>query len=231
MPDHRTGAGPRPTELLHRRSAAAFDHAMEHRFIAEATAGTLSTDVFERYLTIELGFVDTAARTLGRAIQLAPTIDERRHLAKALSHLVEDQRRYFEQAMPAAAAAHTIGRAGDGPEAALHRHFLDTADHGDYLTLLAASLGAEWLYATWCAQAAATDPTPPREPRLTRWIELHVAPAFVMHVLWLRDQLDHGLADVASNHPTFRACQQAFEATLHAEVEFHTAAYQPPPSS
>jgi thiaminase (transcriptional activator TenA) len=215
----------RATDLLRDESSETFDEALSHRLFEEMTRGTLDPSVFRSYLGIEFAFVDTAARVLGRAVESAPSFLERRHLATALHDLVFVQHDYFQ------AVAGRVGAGLPSPDApvepgarALHEHVLSTADSGDYLAVLASSLGAEWLYATWCEAAALT--TFDRDPAIQEWIELHVSPGFRRHVKWLRHQLDVGLAGEGPGDAGFDRCRVAFEGTLAAEIPFHTAAYE-----
>jgi thiaminase (transcriptional activator TenA) len=221
----RRGILGRATDLIRSESSETFDEALSHRFFQEMTLGTLDPSVFRTYLGIEFAFVDTAARVLGRAVESAPSFLERRHLATALHDLVFEQHDYFQ------AVAGRVGASLPGPETpvepgarALHEHVLSTADSGDYLAVLASSLGAEWLYSTWC-EAAARSPRD-RDPAMQEWIELHVSPGFRGHVSWLREQLDAGLAGEGPGDVSFDRCRAAFEGTLAAEIPFHTAAYE-----
>jgi thiaminase len=51
---------------------------LDHRFFREVATDAIDEPVFARYLRIEYGFVDTAARTLGCAVAEAPSFQERR---------------------------------------------------------------------------------------------------------------------------------------------------------
>jgi hypothetical protein len=49
-------------------------------FLREVATDAIDDRVFARYLRIEYGFVDTAARALGYAVAKAPSFQERRRL-------------------------------------------------------------------------------------------------------------------------------------------------------
>lgn len=213
----------RATALLRRQADADFELALDHRFFAEASAGTLDEQVFRRYLEIEYSFVDTAARCVGRAVHVAPSATQRRHLADALHGLLHDQFDYFQAVASRMGAQLSIEPPNEGSAAALHRHALDVAVRGEYLPLIASSLGAEWLYQTWCSRAVGLGVE--RSPELDSWIRLHVDEGFVGHVEWLRQELDAGLIEVSPNSPTFQECLEAFRGTLKAEIAFHDEAY------
>ncbi len=219
---------PRPTDQLIADAQDHLDAALGHRFFTEATDGTLAPEVFHRYLRIEYAFVDTAARALGRTVHVAPSFERRRDLATALSHLVFEQYDYFH------GIAGGLGLRLPGPDdpvpplaRPLHDHVLGLAAGGEYLPLLAGSLGAEWLYATWC-NAAVRRPTA-RDEVLQQWIELHAGSSFLAHVDWLRAQLDDGLAQ--AEEETAARCLAAYIGTVDAEIPFHEAAYVPEPAS
>ena len=61
----RSAMATRPLVLRRpaRRGATTWDAALDHRFFREVAADTLADEVFARYLRIEYGFVDTAARS------------------------------------------------------------------------------------------------------------------------------------------------------------------------
>ena len=47
---------------------------LRHRFFREVATDAIADRVFARYLRIEYGFVDTAARALGYAVAKAPVV-------------------------------------------------------------------------------------------------------------------------------------------------------------
>lgn len=174
--------------------------------------------VFERYVAIEYGFVDTAARVLARTVEVAPSFAARRELALALHGLVTDQYEWFHKL----ADRRGVDLSADPPPAAreLHDHVLAIAARGEYAELLGAQLGAEWLYAEWCDEAQATSIG---DEDLRAWIDLHTSEGFTRHVGWLRDELDRvgpRLGPAEADRVS-----AAFAGTLYAEVPFHEAAY------
>jgi hypothetical protein len=71
---------------------------LRHRFFREVATDAINDRVFARYLRIEYGFVDTAARALGYAVAKAPSFQERRRLGLGLYGLVTDQGQVFVDA-------------------------------------------------------------------------------------------------------------------------------------
>ncbi len=207
------------TDRLRDRHADAWREARNQRFVADVIADRLPSAVFERYVAIEYGFVDTAARVLARTVELAPTFAARRRLVVGLHGLVTDQYDWFHDVAERRGIDLSAAVADKGRR--LHLHMQAVARRGDYAELLGAQLGAEWLYADWCAQAHMTSFD---DQDLLEWVALHAAEDFTRHVQWLRDELN-GLA------PNLDAAAQervgtAFAGTLHAEVDFHEAAYE-----
>lgn len=195
--------------------------AMEMPFVQDVAADRLPPEVFDRYLRTEHRFVDTAARALGRAVHLAPTLSARRRLAVGLHDLMTDQIEYFTRV----AERRGIRLDAEGAEARrkaapLHEHFLSLADRGDYPSLLAGMLGAEWLYATWCD---GVDPGGLSDPDLADWVSLHRHVAFLGHVRWLQDELDQVAG--AADDVECAGLLAAFTGTLRAEIDFHDAPY------
>ena len=86
-PHFRSGCGTR-----RRRTWNAI---LGHRFFREVATDAIDDRVFARYLRIEYGFVDTAARVLGYAVAKAPSFQERRRLGLGLHGLVTDQEQFF----------------------------------------------------------------------------------------------------------------------------------------
>ncbi len=209
------------SDWLRAGAAPAWERALGQRFVRDAVADRLPDEVFRRYLRIEFGFVDTAARVLGRTVHVAPSFATRRRLAAGLQNLTNGQFDYFQQ---------VAGRLGlelpavDAPvpegAKALHEHFLAVAADGSYPVLLGCMLGAEWLYATWCDEGSRQQIG---DPELREWIQLHTSGAFVGHVAWLRAELDRmgPQLDEAERERVLAAFQQ----TLRAEVPFHDVAY------
>lgn len=211
----------RVTEWLRNGAGPAWEAALSHRFVRDATTDRLPDPVFRRYLGIEFRFIDTAARVLGQTVHVAPSFAARRRLAAGLHDLTTEQFDYFQE---------VAGRLGvdlpsvDAPPPAkarpLHEHFLRLADSGTYEELLGCMLGAEWLYATWCAEA---DRKHIANDALREWVRLHTEPRFVRHVEWLREELD--VVGPRLDALARQAVLTAFDRTLRAEITFHDAAY------
>jgi thiaminase/transcriptional activator TenA len=195
---------------------------LRHRFFREVAADTINDRVFSRYLRIEYGFVDTAARALGYAVAKAPSFQERRRLGLGLYGLVTDQEQVFVDAFERMGAPHNerTSLAPQGLALPLHALFLKVAETEGYDEILACTLAAEWMYLTWCSTA---DKSPSSRGYIRDWVTLHAGGAFAEHVAWVRSELD-------TRGPTLAEARQArlgvlFEEALQAEIAFHDAPY------
>ena len=193
-----------------------------HRFFREVATDAIDDRVFARYLRIEYGFVDTAARALGYAVAKAPSFRERRRLGLGLYGLVTDQEHVFVDAFDRMGAPDNerTGLAPQGLTLPLHALFLKVAETEGYEEILACILAAEWMYLTWCSTA---NQSPSSRGYIRDWIGLHAGGPFAEHVAWVRSEID-------SRGPALTEARQKrlsalFEEPLEAEIAFHDAAY------
>jgi thiaminase (transcriptional activator TenA) len=210
------------SERMRAHSDRTWNAILGHRFFREIATDAIDDRVFARYLRIEYGFVDTAARALGYAVAKAPSFQERRRLGVGLYGLVTDQERFFADAFERIGAPgdERTGLAPQGPALPLHTLFLKVAETEGYEEILACTLAAEWMYLTWCSAA---DQSPSSRGTIRDWVALHAAGAFAEHVAWVRSEID-------TRGPTLIETRQArlsalFEEALEGEIAFHDAAY------
>ncbi len=207
-------------EALRRDATQPWQALQTHRFVRDIEADRLPAEVFMRYLCYEREFVETAVLIFGHAMLKAPDHEQRRVLIGVLHGLVEEQLPYFESAFPQLRAS-PLPRTDLPPAVTSFRDgMLAVATQGSYEDVLAAMLGAEWAYATWCCRAAQR---PISDPALRRWVALHAEERFLRGVEWLKmrlDALSAGLTQAAREHCAFH-----FRRTLELEIDFHTAAY------
>jgi thiaminase (transcriptional activator TenA) len=195
---------------------------LSHRFFREVTTDAIDDRVFARYLRMEYGFVDTAARALGYAVAKAPSFYERRRLGLGLHGLVTDQEQFFINAFERM-GAHGEERKGLPPREQaipLHALFLEVAETEGYEEILVCILAAEWMYLTWCSAA---NQSPSSRDYIREWVALHAGGAFADHVAWVRSEID-------TRGPVLTESRQArlaalFEQALNSEIAFHDAAY------
>jgi thiaminase/transcriptional activator TenA len=195
---------------------------LRHRFFREVAADTINDRVFARYLRIEYGFVDTAARAIGYAVAKAPSFQERRRLGLGLYGLVTDQEQIFVDAFDrmGAPANERTSLPPQGLALPLHALFLRVAETEGYEDILACTLAAEWMYLTWCSTA---NQSPSSRGYIRDWVALHAGGEFAEHVAWLRSEID-------TRGPALSEARQVrlstlFEEALQAEIAFHDAPY------
>jgi thiaminase (transcriptional activator TenA) len=210
------------SERMRAHSDRTWNAALGHRFFREGAMDGIDDRVFGRYLRIEYGFVDTAARALGYAVAKAPSFQERRRLGLGLYGLVTDQETVFIDAFERMGAPDNerTGLPPQGLALPLHALFLKVAETEGYEEILACTLAAEWMYLTWCSAA---NQSPSSRGTIRDWVGLHAGGAFAEHVAWVRSEID-------SRGPTLTEARQArlgalFEQALEAEIAFHDAAY------
>ena len=210
------------SERMRARSDRTWKAILDHRFFRDIATDAVSDHVFSRYLRIEYGFVDTAARALGYAVAKAPSFQERRRLGLGLYGLVTDQEQVFIDAFELIGVPgnERTGLAPQGLVLPLHALFLKVAETEGYDEILACTLAAEWMYLTWCSTA---NRSPSSRDYIREWVALHAGGSFAEHVAWVRSEID-------ARGPTLTQAGQArlsalFEEALEAEIAFHDAAY------
>lgn len=210
------------SERMRSQAQATWDAIVRHRFFREMMTDKVDDRVFARYLVIEYAFVDCAAVALGYAVAKAPSFRERRRLALGLHGLVTDQEQFFATALKrmGEGAAQPPSAAGKGLTQPLHRVFLDVAKDEGYEEILACSLAAEWMYFTWCSEAAKT---PSSRETIRAWVALHAGGPFAEQVAWTRGEID--LLGPRLEPERQSRLSAVFEQTLAAEIPFHDAAY------
>jgi thiaminase (transcriptional activator TenA) len=210
------------SERMRARADRTWRAVLRHRFFREVATGAINDRVFARYLRIEYGFVDTAARALGYAVAKAPSFQERRRLGLGLYGLVTDQEQFFVDAFErmGAPANERTGLAPQGLALPLHALFLKVAETEGYEEILACTLAAVWMYLTWCSTA---NKSPSSRSVIRDWVALHAGGPFADHVAWVRSEID-------TRGPALTETKQArlgvlFEEALQAEIAFHDAPY------
>jgi thiaminase (transcriptional activator TenA) len=210
------------SEGMRARADRTWRAILRHRFFREVATDVINDRVFARYLRIEYGIVDTAARALGYAVAKAPSFQERRRLSLGLYGLVTDQEQVFVDAFERMGAPRNerTGLAPQGLALPLHAVFLKVAETEGYEEILACTLAAEWMYLTWCSTA---NQSPSSRGYIRDWVTLHAGGAFAEHVAWVRSEID-------TRGPTLAEARQArlgvlFEEALQAEISFHDAPY------
>lgn len=203
-------------ERLIERNRAALRPFEEHRFFREAAAGTLPPDVRDAYFRYEKRYVDQAVVVVAHTLTKAPTLDSSRHLQSMLKGLLYDQQESFSRIFEAL----DLSPVEESPKkvAEFCEGMTDIAAEGSYAQGIAAMLVAERTYALVAREMAAT---PPPDPMLRLWFDLHAAPDFQQSAKWLCEELDRfGRADDGRG-----ALDVTVKRVAQLEVAFHDAAW------
>lgn len=210
---------------LREANQAAWDAMIGHRFVTDIKADRLPEAVFRRYLAFEHRFVETAIVIFGYALVKAPGIAEQRPILRILHALGHDQLDYFSRTFATLGMAESEWRDVRLPPAAagLRDGMIGFAAHGGYEDVLVGMLAAEWMYWSWCTEAAAS---PSRQPQLRDWVDLHAAPDFAAQAQWLMAEVDR----LCPQLPPYRhqRCFEIFGRALELEIAFHDAPYGAP---
>lgn len=190
---------------------------LTHRFVADIKADRLPEGVFHRYLAYEGAFVETAISIFAYATVRAPDIAAQRWLITVLDALANTQVPYFEQTC--ARLGITSPRVLPAPVQAFDSGMLSLARDGGFLHILTAMFAAEWMYWTWCSDAAQATVA---DPDLRAWVDLHATTEFKTQACWLKDAIDrYGDASDAEH------LSAIFGKVMRLEIAFHSAAYDP----
>jgi thiaminase/transcriptional activator TenA len=92
---------------------------------------------------------------------------------------------------------------------------LDLARDGDFLEIVTAMFAAEWMYWTWCSEAATRDIA---DPHIRRWVDLHADATFADQARWLKAAIDrHGQRGDRAR------LSAVFARVTELEIAFHDA--------
>ncbi len=214
------------TNRILAENKAVFDAMVGHRFVQDIASNRLPAEAFDRYLLIEVAFVETAIAIFGYAIAKSSDLGDRRKLIGSLDALANEQMPYFETAFERRGITPDPALQADPRVAAFRNGMLAIARDGDFNAIITAMFAAEWMYWTWCSAVA----TPViRDPMVRDWVALHAAPGFAGQARWLRDRLDR----LGQNLPPAQQDEavRIFGEVQRLEVDFHSAAYPPEESN
>lgn len=209
------------SEQILRENSEVFDEMLGHRFVDDIKADALPAPVFHRYLQYEGAFVEAAIAIFGYAVAKAEALSDQRHLITVLQALANDQVVYFEQTFAELGIDPTGIEPTPESVVAFRDGMLAIAREGKFHDIVAAMFAAEWMYWTWCRQAAVF---PISDSALKRWIELHKGEAFAAQALWLKSRLDQLGGSLPA--PERRRLSKTFEAVMRLEIRFHGAPYE-----
>ncbi len=208
------------SEQILRENEAVLGEMLRHRFIEDIKADALPRPAFHRYLVYEGAFVDTAIAIFAYAVAKAETIDQKRWLIGVLDALANEQIAYFERTFARLGIVENDHAAGMPEVESFRAGMLDIARTGAFLDIIAAMFAAEWMYWTWCQEAAQKTV---RDPLLAEWIDLHANAAFAKQAMWLKLELD--TAGERMRDEERARLSGIFEHAMRLEIDFHHAPY------
>lgn len=169
--------------------AESWRASIEHRFVDELLAGTVSDTVMGRYLIQDHRFIDAFVTLVGAAVASADEFESRLRFGRFLGMVCSAENDYFLRSF----AALDIGdERHDVPDAAPTAGFKalmrDAAATRSYVAILAVLNVAEGLYLDW-AQRLGGRPMPQNFIH-AEWIALHDNDFFVDFVRFLKAELN-----------------------------------------
>lgn len=191
------------TETLCRASEPTWSQAVEHRFVSELFAGTISDKVMAGYLIQDHRFLDSFLTLLGAAIATADSFEARLRFGRFVGMVSGEENTYFLRAFEALGL--TEEERVETPDTEPTKRFKaimrEAAATRSYAAALAVLNVAEWLYLDWAMKAP--KPLPPNFVH-AEWIRLHDNPDFRDFVAFLRAELDRvGPADEMTSRDFF----------------------------
>lgn len=177
------------TETLKQASEPAWTKAVEHRFVTELFAGSISDEVMASYLVQDHRFLDSFLTLLGAALATADTFDARLRFGRFVGMVSGEENTYFLRAFDALGV--TQAQRETIPDAAPTKGFQaimrEAAETRSYAAALSVLSVAEWLYLDWASRAP--QPLPDNFVH-AEWVTLHDNPDFRDFVGFLRSELD-----------------------------------------
>jgi thiaminase/transcriptional activator TenA len=206
------------TETLKQASEPGWTQAVEHRFVRELFAGTISDEVMSFYLIQDHRFLDSFLTLLGGAIATADSFEARLRFGRFTGMVSGEENTYFLRSFEALGV--TAEQRASVPDSQPTRGFQaimrEAAATRSYAAVLSVLNVAEWLYLDWASQAR---PLPSNFIH-AEWITLHDNPDFRDFVAFLRAELDR--VGPGAEHVS----RDFFTRAVALELAFFDAAYE-----
>jgi thiaminase/transcriptional activator TenA len=177
------------TESLRRASEPTWSQAVQHRFVTELFAGTISDKVMAGYLIQDHRFLDSFLTLLGAAIATAESFEARLRFGRFTGMVSGEENTYFLRAFEALGVTEKdrAKTPDTEPTKGFQAIMREAAATRSYAASLSVLNVAEWLYLDWAMKA----PKPlPSNFVHAEWIMLHDNPDFQEFVAFLRTDLD-----------------------------------------
>ena len=207
------------TETLRRASEPTWSQAVQHRFVTELCAGTISDRVMAGYLIQDHRFLDSFLTLLGAAIASADNFPARLRFGRFAGMVSGEENTYFLRAFETLGVSEKEREdtPDTAPTAGFKAIMREAAETRSYAAVLSVLNVAEGLYLDWAMSA--TQPLPENFVH-AEWITLHDNPFFRDFVAFLREELDRvGPAEEAVSRDFFMRA-------VALEKAFFDAAYE-----
>ncbi|MGC0055425.1 TenA family protein [Brucella pituitosa] len=207
------------SQTLKQASEPLWTQAVEHSFVKELCAGTLSDISMVSYLVQDHRFLDSFLTLLGAAMATADTFEARLRFGRFAGMVSGEENTYFLRAFAALNVSEEARANIPDTEPtigfkAIMREAATTRSYGAILSVLNV---AEGLYLDWASRA----PSPlPNNFVHAEWITLHDNPHFREFVSFLKSELDR----VGPAQPEI--CRDFFLRAVHLELEFFEVNYR-----
>ena len=206
------------TETLRLASEPVWSKAVEHRFVTELGAGTVSDAAMTRYLVQDHRFLDSFLTLLGAAIATADRFDARLRFGRFAGMVSGEENTYFLRSFEALGVSEAARNAvpDTAPTAGFKAIMQEAAATRSYAAALAVLSVAEGLYLDWAIRSPRPLPT---NFIHAEWVTLHDNDFFRDFVAFLHSELDRvgpAEADVARDF---------FLRTVDLELAFFDSVY------
>ncbi|MFK4825799.1 TenA family protein [Paenochrobactrum sp. BZR 588] len=207
------------TDILKNNSQPVWDNAVEHRFVHELCAGTISDDVMASYLIQDHRFLDSFLVLLGAALATADRFEARLRFGQFAGMVSSDENTYFLRSFEALGVSDQAREAiaDSEPTKGFKAIMREAAETRSYPVILSVLNVAEWLYLEW---ASTTTKILPENFVHAEWITLHDNGFFRDFVDFLRAELDR-----VGEQDAMR-CTDFFQRAVKLELAFFDAAYE-----
>lgn len=205
-------------ESLLAENAEGWNACVQHRYVNEILAGTISDEVMGRYLVQDHRFIDAFVTLVGGAVASADQFESRLRLGRFLGMVCSDENDYFIRSFAALGIGEERHAIPDAvPTAGFKALMKEAAATRSYAAIMAVLNVAEGLYLDW---AQRLDGPMPQNFIHAEWIELHDNPFFVDFVNFLKTELDRVGPQEAEIARDF------FKRAVDLELAFFNAAYE-----
>lgn len=202
-------------------TAADWDASVNHRFVDQLFAGTLSDEVLARYLVQDYQFFDAFIAMLGACVATTDSKPARLRFAAQLGMLASDEDGYFQQTFDEleVPVSEVISPELSAPTAEFIAAMWEVAGSRDYADLLVVLVIAEWLYLDWGER----DLSLPAAPKHRGWIDLHRGAEFRAWTQFLIDELNRVAPALESDDGA--RLSERWKRIVAIERDFFDAAY------